>query len=615
MSGFCGILQDRGPVKEQLITKMREQIYHRGPDEGRNYLDNEHLGLGYRHLGIIDPAASGQPMSNEDGSLWLVFDGRVYNYKSLRRRLVEKGHKLATQSDAEVILHLYEEKGTECLQLIRGMFAFALWDKKRRLLFGARDRFGIKPFYYLERPGSLAFASELKALAELPGFPREVDEESFIDYLTFQYVPEPKTMFSGVYRLPPAHFFLKSPGKPLEIQRYWHIEFTPGEKPYSYYLEGIREKLKEAVRLHLAGDVPRGAFLSSGVDSAITAALAHELQPIPTFSVGYAEEKYSELQNARETAEYLETDHHEYIITPEEYLKSLPELVWHLDEPVADPAAISLFFVARLAREKAIIALSGEGADEVFGGYGIYREPSSLAPVRNLPSPLRRSLFLLEKLIPPGIPGKNYLARARHPLEERFLGNAKIFSSAEKKSLTPLENIPSPFRITDPLYRRVAHLDEVTRMQYIDLNTWMPGDILVKADRMPMANSLELRAPYLDHRLFEFAATLPLEYKIHGKTTKRALRDAFRDMLPKEAIDRPKKGFPVPTREWMKRPDFQKLFRELLGEKGGTWFRRPAVKSLLAGHLGGKYDASRKLWTIMIFLLWHKTFNLNEREG
>ncbi len=281
---------------------------------------------------------------------------------------------------------------------------------------------------------------------------------------------------------------------------------------------------------------------------------------------------------------------------------------------MADPAAISLYFVARLAREKVAIAISGEGADEVFGGYGIYREPAALAPVRNLPSPLRRSLFLLEKIIPSGIPGKNYLARARRPLEERFLGNAKIFSSAEKKTLTTLENNPSPFRITDPLYRRAAHLDEVTRMQYIDLNTWMPGDILVKADRMPMANSLELRVPYLDHRLFEFAATLPPEYKVHGKTTKRALRDAFRDILPAEAIDRPKKGFPVPTRDWMKRPDFQKLFRELLGEKGGSWFKRPAVKNLLDGHISGKYDASRKLWTIMIFLLWHKTFNLNERE-
>ena len=613
MSGFCGVLQDNGPVDEGLITKMREQMYHRGPNEGKNYLDNEHLGLGFRNLDIFDPAASGQPMSNEDGSLWLALDGRIYNYKSLRRQLVEKGHKMATQSDAEVILHLYEEKGTACLQDLRGMFAFVLWDKKRRLLFGARDRFGIKPFYYLERPGSLAFASELKALAELPGFPRKVDEVSFIDYLTFQYVPEPRTMFSGVYRLPPAHFFLKSPGKPLEIQRYWNIEFAPGNKPYSFYLEGIREKLREAVRLHFAGDVPRGAFLSSGVDSAITAALARELQPIPTFSVGYAEEKYSELQEARETAEHLETDHHEYIITPEEFLESLPKLVWHLDEPVADPAAISLYFVARLAREKVAIAISGEGADEVFGGYGIYREPSALAPVRNLPSPLRRSLFLLEKIIPSGIPGKNYLARARRPLEERFLGNAKIFSSAEKKTLTTLENNPSPFRITDPLYRRAAHLDEVTRMQYIDLNTWMPGDILVKRTECPWPIP-GAQVPYLDHHLFEFAATLPPEYKVHGKTTKRALRDAFRDILPAEAIDRPKKGFPVPTRDWMKRPDFQKLFRELLGEKGSSWFKRPTVKNLLDGHISGKYDASRKLWTIMIFLLWHKTFNLNERE-
>jgi len=609
MCGFCGIWQEKGPVEEELLTKMREKMYHRGPDEGKNFL-NTHLGLGFRRLKIIDLLTGGQPMSNEDGTLWLVCNGEIYNYKSLREKLQRKGHRFSTQSDSEVILHLYEEKETGCLEHLRGMFAFALWDKKKQRLFGARDRFGIKPFYYLERPGLLAFASEIKALAELPFFPREVEETAFCDYLTFQYVPEPRTMFSGVYRLPPAHYLLKHPGKPLEIKRYWQIRFNPSPATPEYYLEGIREKLREAVRLHLASDVPRGAFLSSGVDSAIIAALARELEPISTFSVGYAEERFSELREARETAAFLETDHCEYIITPEEFLKLLPELVWHFDEPVADPAGISLFFVARLAREKITVVLSGEGADEVFAGYGIYREPFALAPLHKLPAYLRRCLYRLEKFLPEGVPGKNYLARGGRPLEERFLGNAKIFSPQEKKHISRLEINPSPFRITAPLYRQVEGLDDVTRMQYIDLHTWMPGDILVKADKMTMANSLELRVPYLDHCVFEFAASIPPEYKVRGKTTKWALREAFKDILPPAAINRPKRGFPVPTREWMKRPDFRRLFLELLAGNGGSWFQIGNVKKLLNEHLEGKADAGRKLWVILIFLLWHEAYRL-----
>ena len=611
MCGFCGILLENGPVDTELLTRMREKMTHRGPDEGENFTDGQ-LGIGFRRLKIIDLLTGKQPMSNEDGTLWLVYNGEIYNYKTLREELVNKGHHFSSQSDSEVILHLYEEKGIECLQSLRGMFAFVLWDKKSQTLFGARDRFGIKPFYYMDKPGLLAFASEIKALTELPQFPGKVNEGAFLDYLTFQYVPEPRTMFSGVFRLPPAHYFLKSPGKPLQISRYWQINFSPVDKPLEYFTEGIRETLRETIRLHLASDVPRGTFLSSGVDSAIITALANELEPVSTFSVGYAEEKYSELQEARETAEFLGTDHHEYIITPEEFLKHLPDLVWHFDEPVADPAAISLFFVARMARQKITVTLSGEGADEVFGGYGIYREPSALAPIQNLPSPIRRSLYLLEKLLPSGLPGKNYLARTRRPLEERFLGNAYVFSPAEKQKITRSEKNPSPFRITDPLYRQTVGMDDVTRMQYIDLNTWMPGDILVKADKMTMANSLELRVPFLDHHLFEFAATLPAKYKVSGKTTKLALRESFRDILPAAAINRPKRGFPVPTREWIKRRDFQELFKNFLGEKGGNWFDRQEVSKLLSSHLEGKIDGSRKIWTIMIFLLWHKAYKLKE---
>jgi asparagine synthase (glutamine-hydrolysing) len=612
MSGFCGIFQEHGLVDEQLITKMRDKMRHRGPARGKNFICAQ-LGLGFRALKTAQTPGEqvdSQPLCNEDKSLWLVCNGKIYNHTSLRRVLAAQSHRFSTPDDSEVILHLYEEKGTACLEDLRGMFAFVLWDQNKELLFGARDRFGQKPFYYLESAGQLAFASEIKALAELPFFPGEVDEGSLVDYLTFQYVPDPRTMFRGVYRLPPAHYFLKTPGQPLKINRYWQINFKSEQRPYAYFLEGIRDKLKETVALYLAGVAPRGAFLSSGVDSSIIAALAREKGPLATFCVGYQEENYSELQAAAETAAFLETDHHELIITPGEFFASLPQLVWQFDEPVADPAAISLFFAARLARQQVTAVLSGEGADEVFAGYGIYREPFALAPLRRLPRILQKPLRLLEKILPAGLPGKNYLARARRPLEERFLGNAFIFSAAEKREITAVADNPSPFRLTDPLYRQAAHWDEVTRMQYVDLMTWLPGDILAKADKMTMANSLELSSPFLDHQLFEFAATLPLKYKIKGKTTKAALREAFTDLLPAAAVNRPKRGFPVPTREWIKRRDFQKLFRELLAGNGGRWFQKDSVNKILQNHLTGRADVSRKLWTILIFLLWHEAFKL-----
>lgn len=611
MGGFCGIFQERGRIDEEMLTGMREKMRHRGPERGWNFTC-KHLGLGFRALKTpeIFGLPGSRPLSNEDGSLQLAFNGRIYNHLSLRQMLAAKRHRFSTRSEEEVILHLYEEEGTECLKHLRGMFAFVLWDKKKQLLFGARDRFGQKPFYYVESPGRLAFASEIKALATLPFFSGEVDKSAFIDYLTFQYVPEPRTMFRSVYRLPPAHYFLKTPGRPLKIGRYWQMNFSPEEKPEEYFLENIREGLKETVNLCLAGTAPCGAFLSSGVDSAIIAALARETAPLSTFSVGYHEDNYSELQGAREIAAFLETDHHEYMITPGDFIEYLPRLVWQFDEPVADPAAISLYFAARLARQRVSAVLSGEGADEVFAGYGIYREPFALAPLRQMPRFLDKPLLLLEKFLPAGLPGKNYLSRARRPLEKRFLGNAFIFSTAEKKMISAVKSNASPFRIIAPLYRRAARWDDVTRMQYIDLNTWLPGDILAKADKMTMANSLELSSPYLDHLLFELAAALPLKYKIRNKTTKWALREAFKDLLPTATVNRPKRGFPVPTREWIRLQSFQDLFRDLLAGKGGPWFEKDEVNKLLKNHAGGRVDAGRKLWTILIFLLWCELYNL-----
>jgi len=607
LCGFCSLLPDQGKVDAALLTKMRDRMLHRGPDEGANYLEPG-FGIGFRRLSIIDLTAGTQPLSNERKDIWLACNGEIYNFTELRRELTGRGHRFATGNDAEVIIHLYEEKGTDCLKQLRGMFSFVLWDEQKQLLFGARDRFGIKPFYYLEKNGLFACASEIKALAALPAFPRQVDEGAFADYLTFQYVPEPRTIFQDVYRLPPGHYLLKTAGKPVQLTRYWQVNFSPVEKSLPYFMEGLRHYLREAVKLHLQSDVPRGAFLSGGIDSAIITALVQEQEQISTFSVGYAESGYSELSEARQTAQHLGTDHNEYIITPAEFLEHLPRLLWHLDEPVADPAAISLFFVAREAKKKITVTLSGEGADEVFAGYGIYREPSALAPLQHLPLPVRGLLDLLARYLPSGLPGKNYLNRARRPIEERFIGNAFIFSPEEKKQLLTAGPGLSPYRLTAPLYRRVAHLDEVARMQYIDIHTWLPGDILVKADKMTMANSLELRVPFLDHHVFEFAATIPLSLKIQGKKTKKLLREAFKDMLPAQAVNRPKRGFPVPTREWLKRDDFRSFFRQLLQEEGTPWFHKKTVEQLYRAHIAGIQDNSRKLWTILIFLLWHRTF-------
>ncbi len=613
MCGFCGIFKEQGPVDESLLTSMREQMRHRGPDEGKNHVDGS-MGMGFRRLKIIDLYTGQQPMTNEKKDLWLVYNGEIYNYQELRKKLQAQGHHFSTSSDAEVILHLYEEYGTACLQHLRGMFAFALWDKNNRSLFAARDRFGIKPFYYVEKKGQFAFSSEIKALLNNPEFSAELEDKAFLDYLTFQYVPDPRTLFSGIFRLPPAHYLVKTPGQPARISRYWKMEFNPEKRPLSHFTEGIQEKLREAVRLHLRSDVPRGAFLSSGVDSAIIAALVREIEPVSTFSVGYAESEYSELEEARATAAYLGTEHHEYIIGPEEFLQHLPALIWHFDEPVADPAAISLYFVARMASQKVTVTLSGEGADEVFGGYGIYREPAALSPVQHLPAPIRHYLFQAGQLLPAGVPGKSYLYRARRPLEDRFLGNAFIFTPREKEQLTGRTGTPSPHRLTAPLYHQVAHLDDIARMQYIDLNLWLPGDILMKADKMTMANSLELRVPYLDHFLFEFAATIPPQFRVRGRTTKLALREAFKETLPDEAVYRPKRGFPVPTGQWMRRRDFQNLFLELLASNGGKYFNRDLVRGLLIKHTQRKENLGRKLWTILVFLLWHDTFIRPDKE-
>lgn len=604
MCGFIGVWDKTGRRPAANMDEVTESFRHRGPDDlGRMALGP--AALGFRRLKIIDLSPrAGQPMPNEDGTLVLVFNGEIYNYKPLRAELLRKGHVFRSDTDSEVILHLYEEEGEECVKKLRGMFAFCIYDHRKQLMFGARDRFGIKPLFYTETPGWFALASEAKAFTRLPGFTTRVNEQALPHYLTYQYVPEPETMFAGVYKIPPAHTFVWRGGR-LTLSRYWQAAFSPKEGRFEEFLEGTRQVMRESVRLHTQADVPWGAFLSGGIDSTVIVGLLRELGPVNTFSVGYEDEGYSELSEAAETARYLETNHEEYVIRPEEYWHNLPKLIWHFDDPVADPAAISLYFVARLARKKITVTLSGEGADEVFGGYGIYKEPGDLEPWSRLPRPLLRAVHTAW---PGFLPGKNFLRRAATPIEERYFGNALIFTEAEKAKLLKQKHYPPATAVTGPLFREAAACDAVAKMQYIDIHTWLTGDILVKADKMTMANSLELRVPYLDHHVFEFAATVPLKYKIKGGLTKVVLRRAFADLVPPSAVNRPKRGFPVPTRVWLRGP-LAKEVADLLAEPSlGRYFNRAAIRTLLADHRDGRADNSRKIWVLVVFALWQRQF-------
>jgi asparagine synthase (glutamine-hydrolysing) len=605
MCGFVGIWNKTGNNFPVDINTVSGTFCHRGPDDA-SFADLGEAILGFRRLTIIDLSERGrQPMVNEDGTVTLVFNGEIYNYKPLREELINKGHVFKSDTDSETILHLYEEEGEECVKKLRGMFAFCIHDKKKNQFFGARDRFGIKPLFYTESQDYFALASEAKAFLEIPGFTPRVNTAALPHYLTFQYVPEPETMFEGVYKIPPAHTFTWRDGV-LTMKRYWRVEFKPREDvPFEEFLEGTRQVMRESVRLHTQADVPWGAFLSGGIDSTVIVGLLRELGPVSTFSVGYEDEAYSELSDAAESARYLGTDHHEYRIPPEEFWNYLPKLVWHFDDPVADPAAISLFFVARMAKKNITVTLSGEGADEVFGGYGIYRESKDLRPLSQLPRPLLKAAH---SMMPGFMPGKNYVRRAGTPIEERYFGNAFIFSEAEKRALLKQKDFPPATVVTAPLFKEAAAYDDVQKMQYIDLHTWMVGDILVKADKMTMANSLELRVPYLDHHVFEFAATIPTKFKLKDRLTKITLRQAFADLVPPSAVNRPKRGFPVPTRVWLRGPLAKDVAALLDDPALDEYFDRAYIRKLMEDHLAGRADNSRKIWTLVIFALWRLQF-------
>ncbi|BBW96988.1 asparagine synthase (glutamine-hydrolyzing) [Geobacillus sp. FSL W8-0032] len=612
MCGFIGWIVDRpecqDPGWSEELRRMNRLITHRGPDDEGYYMD-EHVGFGFRRLSIIDLEAGHQPLSYENDRYWIIFNGEIYNYVELREELTAKGLSFATNSDTEVIVALYSMEQEKAVEKLRGMFAFVIWDKQEKTVFAARDPFGIKPFFYAEQGGRTFFASEKKSLLLALG-EETVDHESLQHYLTFQYVPEPSTMSAGISKLEPGHYIKKRVGEPLTIHRYWKPFFRPVRQSEEELVENIRTALVDSVRVHMRSDVPVGAFLSGGIDSSFIVAIAKQFHPdLKTFSVGFERQGFSEIDVAKETAEKLGVDNISYVISPQEYMDELPKIMWHMDDPLADPAAVPLYFVAREARKHVTVVLSGEGADELFGGYNIYREPESLRWLERMPGAVKSVLRFIAKWLPDGVKGKSFLERGTTPLEKRYIGNAKIYSEAEKAALLKTYEKGREYTtVTAPLYQETVHYPPVNRMQYIDLHTWLRGDILVKADKMTMAHSLELRVPFLDKAVFAAAATIAPEMKTANGTTKYILRKAAEGIVPDHVLNRKKLGFPVPIRHWLRNEMYDWAKQLIHDSETDHLFHKDVLYRLLDEHAQQKADHSRKLWTVLTFMIWHQVY-------
>lgn len=548
---MCGFVGFTNKINDASIVlgKMMDRIKHRGPDSDGKYVD-EQIAMGFRRLSIIDLSDQGsQPIFNEDKSLVLTFNGEIYNYKDLREELVASGHKFYTQTDSEVLIHGYEQWGENMLDKLRGMFAFVIFNKNTNEVFGARDFFGIKPLYYAKMGETLMWGSEIKSFLDHPHFKKELNTDVLETYLTFQYSPTTETFFKNVYKLPAAHCFTYKNGE-MNVRRYWEVKFHADNGPsLEDWVNRISDTFKNSVEVHKFADVEVGSFLSSGVDSSYVAAVANVDK---TFTVGFGEdEKYNEIGYAKEFSKYIHKENFSKVISPEEYWNSLSKIQYHMDEPLADPAAVALFFVCQIASEKVKAVLSGEGADEIFGGYNIYHNPADMASYFKIPRPIRKAVgAVADKL--PHKHGINYLIRGSKDLDERFIGNAYIFSEKERKDILSIKtNAPDAMAITKPFYDKVRDQDQVTQMQYIDLHLWMTGDILLKADKMSMAHSLELRVPFLDRKVMELAEQIPVKDRVTETETKYAMRLAALQACPPQTAKKKKLGFPVPIRVWL----------------------------------------------------------------
>ena len=602
MCGFVGFCDD-SKNKKKIIRDMADIIKHRGPDSDGYYVDNN-IALGFRRLSIIDLDKGSQPIFNEDKDKVIVFNGEIYNYKEIREELKSKGHKFSTNTDTEVILHGYEEYKEDILNKLRGMFAFVIYDIKEKSLFGARDFYGIKPFYYYYDNENFLFGSEIKSFLGNPNFKKELNKDMLSQYLTFQCSIGEDTFFKNTYKLLPGHYFIYK-DKELEIKKYYEVKLEPNDdKSLEEWVGGIREVIDNSVLAHKVSDVEVGSFLSSGVDSSLIAKLSSVDK---TFTVGYDNKKYSEIDYAKEFSDKINVINVSKKISKEEYFKEFSNVQYYMDEPLADASAVMLYFLSKTASKHVKVCLSGEGADEIFGGYNIYHEPYSVSWYNKIPYFIRKCIGILVYPFR-NYTGFNFLYRRSKKIEDRYIGNAFIFEPNDAKKIVNFNYGNKTYKdFTKSYYDKVSDLDVVTKMQYIDFNFWLIYDILLKADKMSMANSLEVRVPYLDRKVIEYASKLPSKYKIVGNETKYAFRKVAKEELADKVADKKKLGFPVPIREWLKEDDVYQEVKNIFLESE-YFFKPKKIIKLLDDHRAGKRDNSRKIWTIYTFLVWYQEY-------
>ena len=611
MCGFAGYIHNYGTFdKEEVIHKMADRIKHRGPDDAHYYIDDG-IALGFRRLSIIDLEGGRQPILNEDGSLVLLFNGEIYNYQELREELIKAGHVFTTKTDSETILHGYEEYGKKILDRLRGMFAFIIWNKNTKELFGARDIFGIKPFYYYKKGKEFMFGSEIKSFLSHPNFEKELDEDMIPLYLSYEYSPDERTIFKNVFKLPGAHCFTYKNGE-LKVERYYKIEYKiEDDKSLEYWEDAITKEFTESVSMHQIADVEVGCFLSSGVDSSyVVKEISKGTKKVKTFSVGYEEEKYSELPYAQDFSNVIGVPNIANKVSADEFFDAVPEIQYYMDEPLPNPSEIPLYFLAKNARRYVKVVLSGEGADELFGGYPMYLAGGHFDHYSHkVPRPVRKVLGTVAKHCP-NFKGKNFLVRGAMEPYQRFMRANYVFQSAERQKFLkrPIAS-KVPEEYSKRYFNEVSNLDEPTQLQYVDMHTWMIYDILLKADRMSMANSLELRVPFLDKKMLELSTRIPSRYRAANETTKIALRGAAIKQLPERTANTKKLGFPVPLNDWLREDKYynkvKAAFQSDIAEK---FFVTSELMKLLDDHKSGKALNMQKIWSFYTFILWYEQF-------
>jgi len=618
MCGIAGLFSLHGkPVSEEEVQAMCDAIAHRGPDDD-GYFAAPEVVLGMRRLSIIDIDGGHQPVHNEDRSVWVVFNGEIYNFKALRGLLEKQGHRFYTDTDTEVIVHLYEQYGESCVDKLRGMFTFAVWDERRKLLLIARDRLGVKPLFYAIADGRLAFGSELKSVLQLPEIERRLNWSSVNYLFTAMCTPSSESIVEGVHKLKPGHILTASARHGVQIRQYWDVEFDPDYgKSEQYFIERLRDLLEESVRLRLVSDVPLGAFLSGGIDSSAVVATMARLtsEPVKTFSIGFPDKDYSELDHARKVARQFGTDHYELVVDPN-VLSVIDDLAWYLDEPFGDSSALPTYMVSKLAAEHVTVVLSGDGGDELFGGYDRYVKEKAERRLAAIPSPLRKVAGFAGRLMPEGMKGRNFLRHLAFDGADRYFDANVLFREAEKVSLFRPEawehvHKDDPRGVWRAFLQNGRHgrMQWLSSLQYMDTKNYLPNDILVKVDRMSMAHSIEAREPLLDHKLVEFAATIPPELKLKGKTTKYIFKKAMEGILPKEILHRPKQGFAIPLGRWF-RGQLSLYVRDLLLSRKSLergLFRKSYIERLIAMNDRGR-SLDLQLWTLITFELWCRRF-------